>query len=127
MAWKRVHLDGDQKIVLIMGLAGTIPAATTNEAADFYLTVPLGMTLENLKAVAKTAPGVTTTLQIRRSTNGGTSFSNAFGTVSLSSVRTGTASPADLAVSEGDVLNFSVTVGDGSGADLLIEVVGKVD
>ena len=127
MSWKRVHLDGDQKIVLIMGLAGTIPAATSNEAADFYLTVPLGMTLENLKAVAKTAPGVTTTLQIRRSTNGGTSFSNAFGTVSLASARTGTSNPSDLAVSEDDVLNFSVTVGDGTGADLLIEVVGKVD
>lgn len=127
MAWNRLHMDGDQKIVLIMGLVGTIPAATVNEAADFYLTVPVAMTLEKLKAVAKTAPGVTTTFQVRRSTNGGTSFTNAFGTVSLASARTGVANPADLAVSEGDVLNFSVTVGNGTGADLLIEVIGKVD
>ena len=85
------------------------------------------MTLTNLKAVAKTAPGATTTMQIRRSTNSGASFVNAFGTVTLSSVKTGTANPADLAVDEDDILNFSVTVGNGTGADLLIEVIATVD
>lgn len=127
MAWVRFHLDGDQKIVLILGLAGTIPAAAAADKADFYVTVPFALTLTNLKAVAKTAPSATTTFQIRRSVDGGTSFSDAFGTVSLASVRTGVANPADLAVNENDILNFSVTVGNGTGADLLIEAIGKVD
>lgn len=127
MGWKQIHQDGDQKIVLIMGLAGTIPAATANDQANFYLTVPIALTLEKIKAIAKTAPGATTTFQIRRSTDSGSSFSNAFGTVTLSSVRTGASDPSDLAVAEDDVLNFSVTVGNGSGADLLIELIGRID
>ncbi len=126
MAWKRVQLLGDEEHALVMGLAGTPPAATTNDVADFYLILPFNMTLTRLKATMKTAPSGNTTYQVRRSIDAGASFANAFGAVTVNaSAKVGTADPADLDVNEGDVLNFSVTVGGGSGSNPAVFAVGK--
>ena len=125
MAWKKILLDGDEEHALVMGVAGTQPAATANDVADFYVIVPFGMSLKRLKATMKTAPSANTTFQVRRSVDSGASFSNAFGTVTInSSAKVGTADPGDLAVNEGDVLNFSVTVGGGSGTNPAVFVIG---
>ena len=125
MPWKQLCLLGDEEHALVMGRAGTIPAATANDQADFLVIVPFNMSLRRLKATALTAPSGNTTFQIRRSTDSGGSFSNAFGTVTISaSAKVGTADPGDLDVNEGDVLNFSVTVGGGSGTNCAVFVVG---
>ena len=126
MAWKRIQLLGDEEHALVMGYAGTPPAATTNDIADFYVIVPFNVTLTRLKATMKTAPGANVTYQIRCSVDSGGSFSNAFGTVTINSAaKVGIADPADLNVNEGDVLNFSVTVGGGTGTNPAIFVVAK--
>ena len=126
MTWKRVQLLGDEEHALVMGCAGIPPVATTNDIADFYLIVPFNVTLTRLKATMKTAPGANVTYQVRRSVDSGASFANAFGTVTINSTaKVGIADPADLDVNEGDVLNFSVTVGGGSGTNAAIFVIGK--
>lgn len=108
-----------------MGKAGAIPAATVNDQADFLLILPFAMTLRRLKATAKTAPTSNTTIQVRRSTDSGGSFVNYFGTVTINATtKVGIADPVDASVNEGDILNFSITVGGGSGADLLVQVIG---
>ena len=116
----------DAEHALVMGLAGAPPTATSNDVADFYVIVPFNMTLTRLKATMKTVPSTNTTFQVRRSVDSGASFADAFGTVTVdASAYVGTADPGDLDVNEGDVLNFSVTVGGGSGANAAIFVVGK--
>lgn len=114
------------ELALMMGRAGAIPAATSADAADFLVIVPFNITALRLKATAKTAPTSATTMQIRRSTDGGDSFSDAFGTVQLgANSKDGVSDPANLDLNEGDVLQFSVTVGGGSGTNLAVMVVGK--
>jgi hypothetical protein len=111
---------------LMLGKAGTIPASPSADVADFLVVVPYNMTLDRLKATAKTAPVSTTTAQLRRSTNGGVSFSDFLGAVSIAAGDlVGSADPADADVSEGDVLQFSVTAGGGAGTNLMIQVIGR--
>ena len=112
---------------LAIGQAGAIPSATTNDVADFLLTVPYDMTLLRIVGTVKTKPTSNTTFQVRRSTNDGDTFSNAFGTVVITAAgnaRSFSANPADLDVDEGDVLNYSVTVGGGDGTNALVEIIG---
>ncbi len=117
----------DEQHALVMGKAGTIPASTANDQADFLVMVPFDMTLKTIRASVTAKPGSDTTVQIRRSTDSGNSFSNAFGTVTVTAAGTAkafSAGPADLDVSAGDVLNFSITGGGGSGTNLLVAVIG---
>ncbi len=112
---------------LILGQSGTIPAATTNDVADFLVTIPFDMTLTRIKGVVKTKPSSNTTFQIRRSTNDGDTFANFFGTVVITAAgaaKSFSADPADLDVNEGDVFNYSVTVGGGDGSNALVEIIG---
>lgn len=106
--------------VFTMGKAGTI-AATETDAADFLLVVPFPCTLKRLKTSRKTAVNASV-VQIRRSTDSGASYSNAFGSATFASgtALVATADPADLNVNEGDILNFSVATGGGT--NLLVEV-----
>lgn len=119
------HSHTKQKVAFTLGRAGGIPPAVTNEAADFWFIVPFNTTLEKIKVTSPSGPTALTTFQIRRSTDGGASWANAFGSVDLAAnAETGTADPTDLAVNEGDLLNFSVTVGGGSGTNPLVQVIG---
>lgn len=115
------------EVALVMGRAGTIPASTANDQADAYVVVPFDLTLLRLKVTCVTKPSGDTTIQVRRSTDSGNSFSNAFGTVVITASGTAkmfTSDPANLDVSEGDVLNFSITGGGGSGTNVLVTVIG---
>jgi len=124
-AWKSLLVLEDVEHALVMGVAGTLASATAADQADFLIFVPFDMTLKRLKASVKVAPSSSTTFQIRRSTDSGGTFSNAFGTVVISSsAKVGVADPADLNVDEGDLLNFSITVGGGSGENAAIHVLG---
>jgi hypothetical protein len=126
MAWKKIILDTDVEQAMVMGVAGTLPAAAAADCADFLMIVPFGITLLRLKATVKTAVSSATTIQIRRSTDNGATFANYFGTVQIAqNAKTGVAAPVAAAVSEGDVLNFSITVGGGSGTNLMVEAIGR--
>jgi hypothetical protein len=112
--------------VLVLGYAGTLPAATMNDFADFNVPVPFDMTLQEVKAQLKTAVGTHTIVQIRRSTDQGASFSDAFGAVTISNGdMDGYTNPADLDITSGDVLQLSVTTGGGSGTNLVVELIGR--
>lgn len=125
MAWKKIILDTDIEQALVIGVAGNVPAVSA-DVADFLMIVPFPMTLLRLKATVKTAVGADTTFQVRRSTNNGASFSNYFGTVQiLNGAKAGVAAPASQDVNEGDILNLSVTIGGGSGANLALFIVGR--
>lgn len=108
--------------VLVMGKAGAV-AATETDAADFLMVVPFNMTLKRIKVSRKTHGSAASVVQVRRSTDSGASYSNAFGSATFASTGlVATSDPADLDVNEGDVLNFSVATGGGS--NLLVELVG---
>ncbi len=127
MAWSRITLDGDVEHALMMGRAGTIPAATADDQADFYVVVPFNILLKRIKTSVVSKPSGDTTVQIRRSTDSGNSFSNAFGTCVITAAGTPkvhTSDPADLSVNEGDVLNFSITGGGSDGTNLVVQVIG---
>ncbi len=118
----RTNVAINTERALTMGLAGTV-AATATDTADFLMVVPFNMTLRRIKASAKTAPTGAMAVQIRRSTDAGATYANAFGTVTFTAnTRTAASDPADLDVNEGDVLNFSVSTG--SGSNLMVELVG---
>jgi len=115
---------------LTMGVAGTIPAAAA-DLADFYVVVPFNMTAMRLKLVSKTAPTALTTVRVRRGvpSAGLVTFSDLSATFEASiaaNQKYVAADPVDVTLSEGDVLNFSITVGGGSGTNLMVEVVGKM-
>ncbi len=112
---------------LVMGVAGTPPASPAADAADFLVIVPFNMTLTRLKATMETAPSADLTVQIRRSTDNGVTFGDFLGTVTVSNgAKVGTADPANSDVSEGDILNCSVTAGGNSGSNLAVFVIGQV-
>jgi hypothetical protein len=115
---------------LTMGRAGTIPAATANDQADFLVVVPWNLTLTALRVSCATKPSSDTTVALRRSTDGGNSFSSVSGfTVSITAAgtsKTGSATPTASDVSAGDVLSFSVTVGGGTGTNVMLEVIGRL-
>lgn len=128
MTWKRIQLLGDEEHALMMGVAGTIPTATSNDVCDFLVVVPFAMTLKRLKTTVKVKPSGDTTVQLRKSTDGGATFSNVAGwTVSVTAAGSGkvhTSDPVDTTVDEGDVLGFSITSGGGSGSNLALQAVG---
>lgn len=110
---------------LSLGVAGTIPASAAADTSDFFIIVPCAMTITRLKAVCKTAPSSNTTIQLRKSTDSGSTWADVTGfsvTVNASAL-VGTADPTDTTVNEGDLLGFSVTAGGGSGTNLMLEVV----
>jgi len=125
LTWQRIALFGEEEHAIVIGRAGTLPAAIADDIADFYMVVPFNMTLRRLKATMKTGPGINTTFQVRRSINGGGSFTDAFGIVTIAAAaKVGVADPGDLDVSEGDLLNLSVRMGGNSGSNLAIFIIG---
>lgn len=128
MTWKAVAYETVvPETTFVIGKAGTPDAATANDVADFYFVVPFAVTIKRLKATMKTAPSANTTLQVRKSTDSGASFADVTGaTVTVnSSAKLGTSDPSDFSLSEGDVLNFSITAGGGSGSNLALFLVGS--
>jgi len=126
MGWKRVLLAADIEQSMVAGRAGTVPAALANDVADFLVVVPFNITLFRLKATMLTAPAVPTTIQIRRSTNSGASFADAFGIVTIAAAaKVGTSAPSQLAVNEGDIMNISIAAGGGSGTNLAVFMIGR--
>jgi len=126
-AWVGLAYQFEDEHALICGKAGAIPSATANDQADFLVVVPFNMTWKRIKVSVLTKPSSDTTIQIRRSTNSGESFSNAFGTCTVTAsgnAKAFSSDPSDLDVDEGDVLNFSITGGGGDGTNILVEVIG---
>lgn len=104
-----------------MGKAGTI-TATMTDAADFLQVVPANLSLTKLKVTRATHGSAASVVQIRKSTDSGASFSNAFGSATFTTTGlVATADPADHNVSEGDILNFSISTGGGS--NFLVQLI----
>lgn len=117
------------RMAFSLGKAGTIPAATTNDTADFTFALPYNMTGKRLKVTCLTKPSGDTTLQLRRSTNSGETFSDVSGwTVVITAAGNAkmfTSDPTDATDwAEGDVFNFSITGGGGDGTNVVLEVIG---
>jgi hypothetical protein len=116
----------DAERVLTLGIGGTI-AGTVTDGADFIVQIPFDMTLKRIKATAKGAPTGAMVPQLRRSTNATTpswADVSGFSVTFVSGQSSAVADPTDVNVSEGDLLGLSV--GTGSGSNLLVEVVGKL-
>lgn len=119
-AGNHTHDDRYERPFFI-GAAGT--PAVGDDKADFYVPVPFNCTLKRLKATSKTAVSALTTYQLRRSTDGGATFADYFGTVDIANgARLGSSDPADLDLTEGDVLNFSIDAGSGYTNPMLVAV-----
>lgn len=128
MAWRALaYQDGVPETALVIGLAGEIPSATADDQADFYMVVPFDMVVKRLKATAATAPSTNTELTLRRSTDNGATFSTVTGrTVTINNGdHLGENDVTDQNVNQGDILNFSVTSGGGSGENLALFVIGS--
>ncbi len=118
------------QVALTLGVAGTIPAVSAN-VADFPVVVPFNMTAMRLKLISKTAPTALTTVRVRRGvpSAGLVTFSDLSATFEASIAANQqyvATDPADVTLTEGDILNFSITVGGGSGTNLLVEVIGQM-
>jgi hypothetical protein len=108
----------------MLGYAGTLPGVTA-DTADFAVPVPFNMTFKRIKAQTKTNTTAATTIQIRKSTDGGDAFANFLGTVVIPITdKNGVADPVDADANENDVLQFSITVGGGGGTNLVVQVIG---
>lgn len=110
----------------LFGKAGAIGATETN-AADFPFIVPYAATMKRVKVVTATAASGAMTVQVRKAAAPGTavpSYSDVTGFVATfangSQIATFTLGTA-VAVSEGDLLNFSAATG--SGTNMMVEVV----
>ncbi len=110
---------------IAMGKAGVVAAAA--DTADFIQVAPFDMKLTRIKATCSKTPRSNATIQIRRSTDNGNSFSIAFGTIVITSAGTAkifASNPADLDINEGDGFNFSVT-GGADGEDYMLDIIGE--
>lgn len=107
---------------LAFGKAGSI-SATETDAADFLVPIPFDCTVLRMKVTCKTAPGGSMAVQLRKSTNSGSSFADVSGFVVTfsASAKIAVVDPSNADLSEGDILNFSASTG--SGANLLVELV----
>ena len=110
------------------GKGGVIGATETN-SADFPFCIPYGLTMKRIKVTLGTAASGAMVVQLRKASNPGTgtpSYADVSG-FSVTFVNGGqiaVADPADVAVSEGDLMNFSASTG--SGQNLFVEVVHTV-
>lgn len=109
---------------ITLGISGIVPATVT-DGADFIVAVPFDMTLLRIKATCKVAPTGAMVPQLRLSTNA-TSPSwadvSGFAVTFVSGQSSAVANPTDVTVSEGNLLGLSV--GTGSGTNLLVEAIG---
>lgn len=121
--WNRIDL---KEHAIAISKAGVVAAAA--DTADFIQVAALDMKLTRLKATCLTKPSSDATIQIRRSTDSGATFSDAFGTVAVTSAGAAkifVSDPADLDIDEGDGFNFSVT-GGADGEDYMIQIIGEM-
>jgi len=130
----RVNAAGDLSLLgqvlgiehaIAVGKAGVVAAAA--DTADFIQVAPFDMKLTRLKTTCTKKPTSDATIQVRRSTDGGATFTNAFGTIVVTAAGTAkifTSDPADLNINEGDGLQFSVT-GGADGEDYMVQVIGE--
>lgn len=109
----------------VIGVAGGLSGVSGVQAADFYFPVPYNSTIKRMKAVCRTAPTAAMTVQLRKSTNAGTSFADISGfivTYTTGGEFVQNVDPADANISEDDLL--SVTLGGTQGgADLMCTLV----
>lgn len=92
------------------------------DTADFLQVIPFNMTLKRFKITRATHGSSASVVQIRKSTNSGASYSDAFGSATFGSTSlVATADPTDHNVTEGDVLNFSITTGGGT--NYLVQII----
>jgi hypothetical protein len=129
MAWQGQAPAHATSITFATGLGGTIPAATTDDCADFNVVVPRNCNIKKIKATVKTKPSSDTTIQVRRTADGDPgNFVNWLGTViveTATDVVSYTATPGTpLDADEGDLVQISITGGGGDGTNLLVELAG---
>jgi hypothetical protein len=144
MTWKQVlyatdtvpahaHLEGDITDLthtFFLGKAGTIPASTAQDQADFLVIVPWDMTMTGVYALALTAPTSQTTARVRVATPsaGLVTFADLSATfnavIEADQKVSPLGNPADVNVNAGQVLNFSIVGGGGSGTNILVAVLG---
>lgn len=126
MTWIHLLKLGDAENAVALGIGGSIPAPPALEQADFLVPLPFALSLFRLKATMKVPPTANTTFQLRKSADGGVTWANVFGSVTvLAGQRVGVSAPATTTIAEGELLNFSVTAGDGSGGNATILAIGR--
>lgn len=111
---------------MVLGKAGVIPNSVT-DGADFLIVVPFDSQLRRAWASLGTAPPSAVTVTLRRSVNGGSTFTSVAGyapVIAAGARVSPVIDPADVNVNQGDVLNFSSSGGGGTvPANLLLEAV----
>jgi hypothetical protein len=121
MGWVKILLPGDVLQALAVGRAGIPPAATAADVADFLVVVPYQMEALELRATLLLAPAALTRVQMRRSADGGNTWVDHFGFVDIpAGARKGMNTPPPAVWNEGDLVNFSVVSGGGSGENLTV-------
>ncbi len=109
----------------VMGKGGPVLTTDTN-AADYPILVPYNCTLLRMKVTLKVAASGAMVVKLRKAAGpititptyvDVTGFSVTFSNGNVAAA----ADPADVDVSEGDMMNFSCTTG--SGSNILVEVV----
>ncbi len=112
---------------ILLGRGGTIGNAA--DCADFPVSVPFTCTLVRMKATVKSAPSGAMVVQLRNKTapvttpptySDVTGFACTFTAGRVLAV----VDPANVALTEGDMLNFSLTVADG--ANVTVEAIVTV-
>lgn len=125
-AWDLIAVDVELDIerAMVIGKSGAIPT-TLGDGVDFPLVVPFDMTLRRMKSICAEAPTTNMVVQLRLSTDAVTpSYSDVAGftLTFVAGQQSANIDPDDADVSEGDVLNLSMT--SGSGQNMLTEIVG---
>lgn len=120
---QQVSIDGFDQDFLIRTTGNVVTGADQN--GDFVRIAPNQMTLKRMKVTLKTLAAGAMVVQLRRSTNNGTSWVDVTGfTVTFANgagIRT--VDPTDVNINEGDWLGYSITTP--SGANMEITLVGN--
>ncbi len=112
---------------ILLGRGGTIGNAA--DCADFPVSVPFACTLVRMKVTAKSAPSGAMVVQLRSKAAPVTTPPTYSDVTGFACTFTGgrvlaVVDPANVALTEGDMLNFSLTTADG--ANVTVEAVVTV-
>jgi hypothetical protein len=110
-----------------MGVSGQV--ADGNEQSPYHYPMPFDMIGTKMQISCVTSPTVNRTINLRRSTDQGSSFSNVTGwqdVMENTGIRVFAADTTDTLFKKGELFNFGVAFGGSGGTDFLIQVIGEI-